>query len=263
MINQKELIKYENDGYIILRNFFSKSKIEKIRLEIIKLSKKKQGKHFYYENIGKKGKKVLRRIEKISQNSKLMKNLLKEYKLKLALRKLTKLNNYLFKDKLNFKFPGAGGFDPHIDGHFLWKNQNNLIKKGWSVYGNKFINVVFPLEKSTVKNGCIYLAKKKYTDLYLGKSWDEISKKLIKFTPKIKTKNLKKIKFRPMIMEQGDIMFFDWKVVHYSKKNVSNKSRMIFYATYINSRKSKTQVIKKYYLDKLKSKNNIKNKSLI
>ena len=97
MINQKELIKYENDGYIILRNFFSKSKIEKIRLEIIKLSKKKQGKHFYYENIGKKGKKVLRRIEKISQNSKLMKNLLKEYKLKLALRKLTKLNNYLFK----------------------------------------------------------------------------------------------------------------------------------------------------------------------
>ena len=66
-----------------------------------------------------------------------------------------------------------------------------------------------------------------------------------------------------MIMEQGDIMFFDWKVVHYSKKNVSNKSRMIFYATYINSRKSKTQVIKKYYLDKLKSKNNIKNKSLI
>ena len=32
MINQKELIKYENDGYIILRNFFSKSKIEKLDL---------------------------------------------------------------------------------------------------------------------------------------------------------------------------------------------------------------------------------------
>ena len=57
MINQKELIKYKNDGYIILRNFFSKSKIEKIRLEIIKLSKNKQGKHFYYENIGKKEKR--------------------------------------------------------------------------------------------------------------------------------------------------------------------------------------------------------------
>jgi len=45
MINQKQLNKYENDGYVILRNFFSKSKIEKIRLEIIKLSKKKKKKN--------------------------------------------------------------------------------------------------------------------------------------------------------------------------------------------------------------------------
>ena len=66
-----------------------------------------------------------------------------------------------------------------------------------------------------------------------------------------------------MVMDQGDIMFFDWKIIHYSKKNLSNKSRMIFYATYINSTKSKTQIIKKYYSDKLNSKNDIKNKSLI
>ena len=64
----------------------------------------------------------------------------------------------------------------------------------------------------------VFTWQKKYTDLYLGKSWDEISKKLIKFTPKIKTKNLKKIKFRPMIMEQGDIMFFDWKKLFTTQK---------------------------------------------
>lgn len=263
MISQKELNSYKNNGYIILKNFFPKKKIEKIRLEIIKLSKKKHNSHFYYENLGGNKKKVLRRIERISQNSKFMKDLLKEERLEQALKKLTKLKSYLFKDKLNFKFPGAGGFDPHIDGHFLWKNQNNIIKKGWSVYGKRFINVVFPLEKSTIKNGCIYLAKKKYTNLYLGNDWDEISSKLIKFTPKIKSNYLKKIKFKPMVMDQGDIMFFDWKIVHYSKKNLSNKSRMIFYATYINSTKSKTQIIKKYYSDKLNSKNDIKNKSLI
>ena len=66
-----------------------------------------------------------------------------------------------------------------------------------------------------------------------------------------------------MIMDRGDVMFFDWKIIHHSKKNLSNKSRMIFYATYINSNKSKTKNNPKYYLDKLKSKNNIKNKSLI
>jgi len=262
-MNQKELNNYKKNGYIILKNFFPKKKIERTRLEIVKLSKKKQNNHFYFETLGKSKKKVLRRIERISQNSKLMKNLLSEERLKIVLKKLTGLKSFLFKDKLNFKFPGAGGFDPHIDGHFLWKNQKNMNKKGWSVYGKNFINVVIPLEKSTIRNGCIYLAKKKYTDLILGNNWDEISSKLIKFTPKIKSKYLKNMRFEPMVMEQGDAMFFDWKVIHYSKKNLSNKSRMIFYATYINSNKSKTQVIKKYYTDKLKSKNDIKNKSLI
>ena len=57
MINQKELIKYENDGYIILRNFFSKSKIEKIRLEIIKLSKKNKESTFITKIYEKKEKK--------------------------------------------------------------------------------------------------------------------------------------------------------------------------------------------------------------
>ena len=192
-----------------------------------------------------------------------MENLLKNKKLRLTLKKITNLKSYLFKDKLNFKFPRAGGFDPHIDGHFLWKNNNNKLKKGWSVYGKNFTNVVIPLEKSNVKNGCIYLAKKEYTKKYLGSDWSEISEKLIKYTPKIKSNYLKNIKFKPMIMDQRDVMFFDWKIIHHSKKNLSNKSRMIFYATYINSNKSKTKIIQKYYLDKLKSKNNIKNKSLI
>ena len=48
-----------------------------------------------------------------------------------------------------------------------------------------------------------------------------------------------------MVMNQGDLMFFDWKIIHHSKKNLSKKSRMIFYATYINSIKSKTKIIKK------------------
>lgn len=262
-MNQKELNDYKKNGYIILKNFFQKRKIEKIRTEIIKLSKKKQNNHFYFETLSKSKKKVLRRIERISQNSKLMKSLISEQRLKIVLKKFTGLKSFLFKDKLNFKFPGAGGFDPHIDGHFLWKNQKNIIKKGWSVYGKNFINVVIPLEKSTIKNGCIYLAKKEYTKKYLGNSWNTISKKLIKFTPKLQNKFLKKIKFKPMEMNQGDIMFFDWKIVHHSKKNKSKRSRMIFYATYINSKKSKENVIKKYYLDKLKSKNDLKDKSLI
>lgn len=41
-MNQKELNNYKKNGYIILKNFFPKKKIERTRLEIVKLSKKKK-----------------------------------------------------------------------------------------------------------------------------------------------------------------------------------------------------------------------------
>ena len=87
-----------------------------------------------------------------------MGRLLKENKLKFVLKQITNLKSFLFKDKLNFKFQERAVWS-HIDGHFLWKDKNNKIKKGWSVYG-KDLCVVLPLEKSSIKNGCIYLAKK-------------------------------------------------------------------------------------------------------
>ena len=107
MINQKDLEKYEKDGYVVLKNFFPKSRIEKVRLEILKLSKKKGNNHFYYEHLGKK--KVLRRIERISQNSNKMKHTLRDNKLKVTLKKgkFAKLNKYWIKisdiKKIQFK----------------------------------------------------------------------------------------------------------------------------------------------------------------
>ena len=64
-------------------------------------------------------------------------------------------------------------------------------------------------------------------------------------------------------MKVGDILFFDWKCAHYSKKNLSKKSRMIFYATYCDSKNKTKNIRKKYYSDKNNSNNPKKNKSLL
>ena len=79
------------------------------------------------------------------------------------------------------------------------------------------------------------------------------------WTPNIKEKIAKKFKFKSLIMNVGDVLFFDWKSAHYSQKNKSKKSRMIFYATYNNNNKSQRR---KYYYDKNNSKNLRKLKSL-
>ena len=166
----------------------------------------------------------------------------------------------MFKDKLNFKYPGGSGFLPHIDGHFFWKDKNNIYQNGWSKYSNFFINIVLPLETINLKNGCIFLSRKDDTKK-LGNNFSQITKKMVLDTPNIKKKYLRKFNFFPIEMRVGDICIFNWKCAHFSKKNLSKTSRMIFYATYCLINKF-TNVRKKYYSDKVNSKSNSRNKSL-
>jgi ectoine hydroxylase-related dioxygenase (phytanoyl-CoA dioxygenase family) len=250
---------YQKKGFVIIKNFLPKNKINRIRFQIT--NSKKRNKFFYFEKI--KNKKKLRRIERISEFSKNSKKLICSKEIFRLIKNIENSEYKLFKDKLNFKYPGGAGYLPHIDGHFLWRDKNNKLQDGWKKYSNNFINLVLPLEKTNKKNGCIYLAKKKDTKK-IGKTFRKISTSMSPGTPNIKNKDIKKFKFFPIELEIGDICLFNWKCAHYSRKNFSSNSRMIFYATYYkkNSKSSKN-IRTLYYQDKLKSKNSINNKSLL
>lgn len=251
---------YSKHGYIILRNFFKKNLISKIDSEILKKIKKKNSNKFlYYEKIN--NNKVLRRIEKVSDYSKSAKKIVNSKSILIFNKFLTEKKYVLFKDKLNFKFPKAMGYLPHIDGHFYWRDKNGRYQNGWKKYSDDFINVVIPLEKSDKQNGCLYVADKKYSNK-IGKSWHEITKSLEKNSPNIKEKDNKKIKYKPMILNKGDILLFNWLCPHYSLKNKSDKSRKIFYATYSLWNKKYKNVRSNYYIDKKQSLNSEKIKSL-
>jgi 2-aminoethylphosphonate dioxygenase len=251
---------YNSNGYVVIKNFIDKDYIVNLKNKVLRQVNKYDNKFIYFEKeIGKK--KYFRRIEKISNHSKDVNKLVKSKKIIEVIKKLTNKKKILFKDKLNFKYPGGKGYKPHIDGHFYWKDKFNKLQKGWSIYSNHFTNVVIPLEKSDKKNGCLYLANKKDIKK-LGNSWKKITHKLDEFTPNIKKNFLNKFKFYPAILNAGDILFFDWHCAHKSSKNSSRNSRMIFYATYCSKLKKIKDVRKKYYFDKMHSKNNSLIKSL-
>ena len=256
-MTEKEILNnYKKKGFVVIKNFFKKKHIKRTKKNILDSSKKINSELFFFE----KNKNVLRRIENVSSFSKDANKIILDKKLKKIISKILG-KNILFKDKLNFKYPGGYGFEPHLDGHFLWKNKNNKIKKGWKNYSNKFLSVVIPLENTNKKNGCLEVAEIKDTKKILGHNWEDRIKKIYKFTPKIKKKYIKKFNFFPIELDIGDILLFDWNVCHGSKRNYSKKSRMIFYATYARNKAGKN-LKKKYYLDKIASKNPILNKSL-
>ena len=250
MLNTKQVKQFEKTGIIRIKQFFKKKEIIRLKDNLIKKLEKKNSLDCYYENID--GMKSLRRIEKLSNNSKDFYEILNNDKLKKIFTKITKKKHYLFKDKLNFKYPKSEGFGHHIDGHWFWYRKNSKKEKGWTRYGNSFLNVVIPLENVFLKNGCLYLSSKKNTLDMLGNSWDKITNSLNK------NKNILKSKFvyKSYPLTIGDLLIFDWKVSHYSKKNLSEKSRMIIYATFSDKKNQMT----KYYADKQKSNSSSKQK---
>ena len=121
---EKNIIKfYKKNGWVIVRNFFNKKYIQKIKIELLKNSKKKNN-FSYYETINNKPK--LRRIEKVTNFSKNAKNIICSKNTLNLINSFEKQKYVLFKDKLNFKFPGGKGYLPHIDGHFYWIDKNKL-----------------------------------------------------------------------------------------------------------------------------------------
>lgn len=260
-VNQSKLTLkkiYKKNGFVIIKNFINPENVNKIKKEIL-VKIKKKNKFFYYEKT-LKGLKI-RRIEKISNFSKKSKSLIQSKNILNIIDYLEGKKHTLFKDKLNFKYPGGKGYLPHIDGHFLWKDQKGKYQKGWKKYSNNFVNLVLPLEKTDKTNGCIYVSKKNDTKK-VGKSFNQIAKNLILNNSYIKKKDLSKFKFYPIELEVGDICLFNWKCAHMSKNNNSNRSRMIFYSTYYKNNKYK-DVRAKYYRDKLLSKNTKAQKSLL
>ena len=140
----------------------------------------------------------------------------------------------LFKDKLNFKYPGGKGYLPHIDGHFYWRDKNNKFKMVGK-YSNDFVNLVIPRERTDKKMACLYLSKKKK----LGRSFKKITNKMIIGTPNIKINDKKKFNYSAIELNVEIFVYLIGNVLIFQKNNNSNRSRMIFYATYFQTNKKK------------------------
>ena len=134
----------------------------------------------------------------------------------------------LFKEKINFKMPGGGGFAPHQDS-----------QAGWDTYADFFISALVSIDRATLENGCLQLAAGHHKS-GLVKSWEPLNED-----------DMKGMCFEPVPTAPGDIVFFDCYAPHASEANMSDTIRRIYYATY--NRASAGDHMAQYYADKHKN----------
>ena len=129
----------------------------------------------------------------------------------------------LFKDKINFKYPGAAPFILHQD-----------VTAGWGMYTNKHINIAIPYCDTNEINGNIYFGSR--TSFMLTNFFEDLTKYDDDLIP-IETK-------------KGDAIIFDSYIPHASYENSSCSKRQIMFLTY--TPKSQDSFYEKYHNDKFK-----------
>jgi ectoine hydroxylase-related dioxygenase (phytanoyl-CoA dioxygenase family) len=132
----------------------------------------------------------------------------------------------LFKDKINFKLPGGGGFEAHQD-----------VQAGWARYGGLHITALVTIDRATIANGCLEIATDFHRRSLIGNEWEPLAEE-----------QLAGIRFVPIEAEPGDSVFFDSFVPHRSAANGTGEPRRVLYYTY--NKVSEGDHLRQYYADK-------------
>lgn len=137
----------------------------------------------------------------------------------------------LFKDKINFKWPGGGAFSPHQD------------FPAFEFFGpREHITVMVCIDEATLENGCLHIAQNwKETFIDTEEVDQELLQKGTAVLPyviggpnhgTIKQELVNKITWLPIVAKPGDVVFFNSYVPHYSEPNQSNAPRRAMFFTH-------------------------------
>jgi len=199
---------FSNDGYILLKNKMPElKKLEEITKRFVDLPEAK-GKYMkYFEGEDRR----LSRIEYMVDFDEDLKQI-EETILRPIVEKYFGGKANLFKEKINFKFPGGGAFAPHQD-FPAWDD----------LPPTEYITIGIPLDPMTHENGCLNFAKGVGHDkeIYHDKITNNIPEDLFKSWI-----------WTSVLCDPGDILVFNSFIPHYSEVNNTKNPRRIYYFSY-------------------------------
>jgi len=117
----------------------------------------------------------------------------------------------LFKEKLNFKLPGGGGFAPHQDA------------PAFTSFGQKYhVTLLLSADRMTPENGCLEMVDGFRAERILPQEDDGTLRRDV----------VEDLTWRPLPLEAGDLVLFDSYVPHRSGPNRSAEPRRALYVSY-------------------------------
>ena len=221
---------FHRDGYVVLRGGLGAADMKRIERWTRELAEfpEEAGKHWVYheKSLLDPAKELIGRIENIAPFHAGFAELTRV--LKEPVTRLLGEDAVLFKEKLNFKMPGGGGFKMHQDS-----------QAGWWDYADFFITVMVCIDEATLDNGCLKMVAGHHKRGLL-REWEPLTEQ-----------DMRGMELDPAPTKPGDLAFFDSYAPHGSEPNVSDTTRRLYFATY--NRRSAGDHLARYYADKRKA----------
>ena len=228
-LSKAQIGAFHRDGYLVVPGFYSGSDMAEIGSWVDDVGSwpETPGEHMmYFEQSLKDGARLLNRLENFAPYHDGFAKLFDAGKLHEASTQLLGEKAVLFKEKINFKLPGGGGFEVHQD-----------QQAGWGAYADFFLTSMLSIDEATARNGCLEIAGGHHHRGLVHAEWEPLS-----------AADIKDMKFVTCQTRPGDAVFFDCYTPHGSKPNMSDLQRRVLYVTY--NRTSDGDHLHQYYADK-------------
>lgn len=209
--SELEIAAMRDTGTLVMHGFFNAEETRALIRwtdEIAAVPEIVGGQMVYHEDSLKvPGQRVVQRIEDFCVHHEAMEQVARQGALTRWLDRLMDGETVLFKDKINFKYPGGDGFKAHQD-----------QAAGWTRYAPLFVTALVTIDPATLENGCLEIATAPRSETLIGAEWAPLDEAAL---------GLVAVPTQP-----GDVIFFDSYVPHASKPNLTDQPRRVLYLTY-------------------------------
>ncbi len=201
----------QRDGFLVVPGFFGAADTADVLAwtREVETAPEAPGRHWVYheDSLAEPGRRVMQRIENFCPFHDGFDRLVRGGALSRWTAALMGGPVVLFKEKINFKMPGAPGFKAHQD-----------QQAGWTRYAPLFVTALVTVDPATLANGCLEMVPGRHREGLLGEEWNPLDEDALAL--------------RPVPTQPGDVIFFDSFAPHASKPNFTDHARRILYLTY-------------------------------
>ena len=206
-----DLAAMDRDGFLVVPGFFDAAETQDVLrwTEEVSTAPEVPGRHmvYYEDSLTEPGRRVVQRIENFCPFHPQFDALVRHGRLLDWTAALMRAPAVLFKEKINFKMPGAPGFKAHQD-----------QQAGWTRYAPIFVTALVTIDPATIGNGCLEMVPGRHREGLIGEEWNPLSED--------------GLDLHPVPTLPGDVIFFDSFAPHASKANLTGSPRRILYLTY-------------------------------